>query len=112
MISELFASFPLEVIITFMKIISIVPSSWTFNLLLGCREAAFSNGGHYFAAVHGNIIQVFSSVNFEPVSNMKGHNGRVRGIVWSADDQKLISCGTDGAVYEWEVTSGKRLQVE
>ena len=42
---------------------------------------------------------------------MKGHNGRVRGIVWSADDQKLISCGTDGAVYEWEVTSGKRLQV-
>merc|ERR1719228_236725 len=76
----------------------------------GCREVAFSNGGHLFAAVHGNIIQTFSSVNFEPVSNMKGHNGRVRGIVWSADDQKLISCGTDGAVYEWEVTSGKRLQ--
>lgn len=41
---------------------------------------------------------------------MKGHNGRVRGIVWSTDDQKLISCGTDGAVYEWEVTTGKRLQ--
>ena len=40
---------------------------------------------------------------------MKGHNGRVRGIVWSADDQKLISCGTDGAVYEWEVATGKRL---
>ena len=39
---------------------------------------------------------------------MKGHNGRVRGIVWSADDQKLISCGTDGAVYEWEVATGKR----
>ena len=30
--------------------------------------------------------------------------------MWSNDDQKLISCGTDGAVYEWEVNSGKRLQ--
>lgn len=76
----------------------------------GCREAAFSNGGHFFAAVHGNIIQVFSSITFEPIANMKGHNGRVRGIVWSTDDQKLISCGTDGAVYEWEVSTGKRLQ--
>ena len=61
-----------------------------------------------FAAVHGNIIQTFSTITFEALSNMKGHNGRVRGIVWSADDQKLISCGTDGAVYEWEVATGKR----
>ena len=41
-------------------------------------------------------------------SNMKGHNGRVRSVVWSSDDQKIISCGTDGAVYEWEVATGKR----
>ena len=39
---------------------------------------------------------------------MKGHNGRVRSVVWSSDDQKIISCGTDGAVYEWEVSTGKR----
>ena len=42
------------------------------------------------------------------LSNMKGHNGRVRSVVWSSDDQKIISCGTDGAVYEWEVSTGKR----
>lgn len=76
----------------------------------GCREVSFSNGGHLFAAVHGNIIQTFSTVTFEPLSNMKGHNGRVRSVVWSSDDQKIISCGTDGAVYEWEVATGKRLQ--
>ena len=44
-------------------------------------------------------------------SNMKGHNGRVRSVVWSSDDQKIISCGTDGAVYEWEVATGKRYKL-
>ena len=29
-----------------------------FNIR-GCRECRFSNGGHLFAAVCGNIIQIF-----------------------------------------------------
>lgn len=28
--------------------------------------------------------------------------------MWNADDSKLISCGTDSAVYEWNLSSGKR----
>lgn len=28
--------------------------------------------------------------------------------MWNADDSKLISCGTDGAVYEWNLSTGKR----
>nr|CAB3267722.1 WD repeat-containing protein 65 [Phallusia mammillata] len=75
----------------------------------GCRECAFSNGGHLFAAVHGNVIQVYSSTTFENVSNLKGHNGKVRAIAWSADDSKLISSGMDGAVYEWSPTAAKRM---
>ena len=62
-----------------------------------------------FAAVHGNVIQIYSTTTFENVSNLKGHNGKVRSIIWSADDSKLVSCGVDGAVYEWEPSSGKRL---
>lgn len=75
----------------------------------GCRECAFSNGGHLFAAVHGNVIQIYSSTTFENVSNLKGHNGKVRAISWSADDSKLISAGMDGAVYEWSVATDKRV---
>ncbi|XP_076813301.1 cilia- and flagella-associated protein 57-like [Clavelina lepadiformis] len=75
----------------------------------GCRECAFSNGGHLFAAVHGNVIQVYSSTTFENVSNLKGHNGKVRSIAWSADDSKLISSGMDGAVYEWSAAQAKRV---
>uniref|UniRef100_A0A8W4FJK8 Cilia and flagella associated protein 57 n=1 Tax=Sus scrofa TaxID=9823 RepID=A0A8W4FJK8_PIG len=32
----------------------------------------------------------------------------IRSIAWNTDDSKLISCGTDGAVYEWNLSSGKR----
>jgi hypothetical protein len=40
----------------------------------GCLEVLFSNGGHLFAAVHGNVIQIYSTVTFD---NIKGHNGKV-----------------------------------
>ncbi|XP_060606574.1 cilia- and flagella-associated protein 57-like [Ruditapes philippinarum] len=75
----------------------------------GCRECAFSNGGNLFAAVHGNVIQIYSTITFDNVANLKGHNGKVRSIVWSSDDSKIVSCGLDGAVYEWETFTGKRV---
>uniref|UniRef100_K7FI18 Cilia and flagella associated protein 57 n=2 Tax=Pelodiscus sinensis TaxID=13735 RepID=K7FI18_PELSI len=74
----------------------------------GCRECTFSNGGHLFAAVNGNVIHIYSTTSFENVNNLKGHNGKVRSVIWSGDDNKLISCGTDGAVYEWSLLTGKR----
>lgn len=40
-------------------------------------QSSFSNGGHLFAAVHGNVIQLYSSTTFENVGNLKGHNGKV-----------------------------------
>ncbi|XP_068171387.1 cilia- and flagella-associated protein 57 [Antennarius striatus] len=74
----------------------------------GCRECAFSQGGHVFAAVNGNVIQIYSVTSFENILNLKGHSGKVRGIQWSRDDSRLVSCGTDGAVYEWNTQTGKR----
>jgi len=72
-------------------------------------QCSFSNGGHLFAAVHGNIIQIYSTTTFENLANLKGHNGKVRSVVWSADDNKIVSCGLDGAVYEWDTINGKRI---
>ncbi|XP_068567972.1 cilia- and flagella-associated protein 57 isoform X2 [Cebidichthys violaceus] len=73
-----------------------------------CRECAFSHGGHMFAAVNGNVIHIYSVTSFENILNLKGHNGKVRGVEWSLDDTRLVSCGTDGAVYEWNTQTGKR----
>ncbi|XP_072308119.1 cilia- and flagella-associated protein 57 [Eucyclogobius newberryi] len=74
----------------------------------GCRECAFSRGGHMFAAVSGNVISIYSVTSFENIINLKGHNGKVRGIEWGPDDRRLVSCGMDGAVYEWNTQTGKR----
>ena len=46
-------------------------------MLLSLFQCAFSNGGHLFAAVHGNVIQLYSTSTFENVGNLKGHNGKV-----------------------------------
>uniref|UniRef100_A0A8K9XMZ8 EML-like second beta-propeller domain-containing protein n=1 Tax=Oncorhynchus mykiss TaxID=8022 RepID=A0A8K9XMZ8_ONCMY len=74
----------------------------------GCRECVFSHGGHMFAAVNGNLIHIYSSTTFDNLLNLKGHNGKVRAIVWSTDDSRLVSCGMDGAVYEWNTLNSKR----
>ena len=33
---------------------------------------------------------------------------QVRQVIWSQDDSKIVSCGMDGAVYEWNVANFKR----
>ena len=30
-------------------------------------------------------------------------------MVWSSDDSKLVSCGMDGALYEWDTYTSKRV---
>lgn len=42
-----------------------------------CKLCSFSKLGHLFAAANGNVIQVYSSISFEHMFNLKGHNGRV-----------------------------------
>ncbi|KAI8611737.1 WD40-repeat-containing domain protein [Chytriomyces sp. MP71] len=73
-----------------------------------CRECCFSNGGHVFAAAHGNMIQLYSVWTFENYGNLKGHNGKVRSLHWTPDDAVLVSAGSDGAVYSWIVRDLKR----
>ena len=78
-----------------------------FNIK-SCRECRFSHGGHYFAAVNSNVIQIFNAWTCENVGNLRGHNGKVRSLYWSADDSTLISAGGDGAIYEWRLSDFKR----
>eukprot|EP00887_Chlorella_sp_A99_P007960 scaffold12.g7960.t1 len=72
------------------------------------RECAFSHGGAYFAAANGNSVHVHSAHTGAPLSVLRGHNGRVRSLWWSADDAVLVTAGVDGAIYEWRVLDGRR----
>ncbi|KAJ3340317.1 Cilia- and flagella-associated protein 57 [Gonapodya sp. JEL0774] len=74
----------------------------------GCREVCFSNGGHVFAAANNTAIQLFATWTTEPLATLKGHNGRVRSLYFTASDAHLVSAGADGAVYVWNVREGKR----
>ncbi|KAH1024919.1 hypothetical protein HUJ05_009751 [Dendroctonus ponderosae] len=75
----------------------------------GCKLSCFSRMGHFFASTNGNIIQVYSSVSFELMYVLKGHNGKIRCMSWSKDDRLLASCGSEGAVYVWDVCEAARL---
>jgi WD40 repeat protein len=57
----------------------------------------------------GNIVQIYNTFTMENVGNLKGHNGKVRSLCWSADDMRLVSCGLDGAIYEWSVQTFQRV---
>ncbi|KAJ3119349.1 Cilia- and flagella-associated protein 57 [Nowakowskiella sp. JEL0407] len=80
---------------------------WHANIR-GCRECHFSNGGQYFAAVHGSTINIHSTWSFESICHLKGHQGKVRSISWSQDDSHIVSCGMDGALFEWNIRTMKR----
>jgi hypothetical protein len=43
-----------------------------------CRTASFSTNGHLFAAVNGFDIEVYSTISYQRMHNLKGHNGEVR----------------------------------
>mmetsp|Transcript_155 Transcript_155/g.483 ORF Transcript_155/g.483 Transcript_155/m.483 type:complete len:1201 (-) Transcript_155:691-4293(-) len=73
-----------------------------------CRECRFSNGGQYFAAVNSNTVNIFATYTCELIGNLRGHNGKVRSLCWTQDDSKIVSCGMDGAVYEWSLENTKR----
>lgn len=74
----------------------------------GCRECCFSHGGQLFAAVNGNVVQVYSSVTFDTLSHLKGHISKVRNISWSANDTRIVTTAIDGHVCTWNPLTGTR----
>ena len=93
-----------------------------FAQIKQCREVRFSHGGQYFAAV-GNPwsrIVIVNAYTFQPLGSrdnpnglLTGHSASVQSICWSRNDKQLISAGSEGAIYEWRITStgGKRNEV-
>ncbi|KAM0726478.1 Cilia and flagella-associated protein 57 [Formica fusca] len=73
-----------------------------------CKTIRFSYGGHLFAAVSGNVVQVYTTIGFYNPFVLKGHTGKVKALLWSQTDLKMLSMGTEGAIYEWDMTTGTR----
>ncbi len=75
----------------------------------GCRELRFSKSGNFLAAAHGNTINIFDFHTGEKVTDLRGHNNKVKSLYWLESGCQLISCGQDGAVYIWDISSSSRI---
>lgn len=73
-----------------------------------CRECRFSHGGQFFAAVNSNTVQVYKTYTCEVVCSLRGHQSKVRSVCWTADDSRLITTGSDGAIFEFDVLQDGR----
>jgi len=81
-----------------------------FHIIRACRECQFSNGGQFFAAVSGDKIHIYNTYSGEMLAILRGHNQRVRSLYWNIDDSGIVSAGSEGAVYEWDLKTGQRPQ--
>ncbi|KAK0157898.1 hypothetical protein PV328_011585 [Microctonus aethiopoides] len=74
-----------------------------------CRSAEFSHGGHLFGAVNGNIIQIYRTIGFNNCFLLKGHTSKIEKMIWSQNDMKLITVGSESTIYVWDMSNGSRI---
>lgn len=68
-----------------------------------CSEIKFSRGGQYLAAANGTNLQLYNTYTGVPVGTLRGHNNKIRSIVWMHCDSKIMTVGTEGMVYFWDL---------
>ncbi|CAN0520182.1 unnamed protein product, partial [Ectocarpus sp. 12 AP-2014] len=75
-----------------------------------CRVVCFSGGGQYFSFSHNaQQVLVYETFTCNLVTSLKGHQGRIRSIVWKERDRRILTASSEGQVYLWETCTGKRL---
>ncbi len=79
---------------------------WESNIP-GCKECSFSNGGQFFAVVLGSTVQIYNTWSFRIAGTCKGSKTKVKSIIWSKDDKKLISIDIEGCLTVWNIQTFK-----
>ncbi|CAM9162267.1 unnamed protein product [Pylaiella littoralis] len=74
-----------------------------------CRVVCFSGGGQYFSFAHNAQILVHETFTCNLVASLKGHQGKIRSIVWKERDRRILTASSEGQVYLWETCTGRRL---
>lgn len=73
-----------------------------------CSLVKFSRGGHFIAAVNASNIQVFNTFTGAIICTLRGHNNKIRNLVWLNYDARLMSVGSEGAVFFWDIFPAAR----
>jgi WD40 repeat protein len=75
------------------------------------RDIEMSQSGHLIAIITNNLIQIYSTIHFHLISQLRGHVGKIKQVKWCKNDSILISCGTDGMIYIFNIFTGKNFEI-
>ncbi|XP_050525213.1 cilia- and flagella-associated protein 57-like isoform X2 [Daktulosphaira vitifoliae] len=81
---------------------------WREFSITSCNLTEFSMSGHMFALANQFDVDVYCSVTFEKRFTFKAHSQKITRIVWDINDFKLLTCGEDGGIYEFNTKTGER----
>jgi WD40 repeat protein len=70
--------------------------------------SCFSNGGHYFALLIGEFVQVYDTFTQNLISTLRGHTAYVQSVCWKDDDVQIATIGRDGVICTWDTWTGDR----
>lgn len=68
-----------------------------------CSAIKFSRGGQYLAAANGTNLQIYSTFTGTPVGTLRGHNNKIKDVVWMQYDSRIMTVGSEGVVYFWDL---------
>jgi WD40 repeat protein len=51
---------------------------------------------------------LYHTWTYENFGSLRGHDNRIRSLNWSWEDNILVSCGIDGAIYQWSSRALRR----
>lgn len=74
-------------------------------LVKGARMARFSGHGGMIAVACSRRLEIYHTYTEECVGGFTGHSMPITDFSWRSDDMGLVSCATDGSVYEWELAA-------
>lgn len=73
----------------------------------------FSDDGNLIAIAGGDkMIRVYNTVDFKLKAALQGHTEWVRAIKFYNNDEKLISCGDDGKIIQWNLSKTDYVQTK
>eukprot|EP01038_Epipyxis_sp_PR26KG_P006512 gene6512-8950_t len=68
-----------------------------------CSYVKFSRGGQYFASSNGANVQIYNTFTGAAVCTLRGHNNKVRSVVWMNYDSRMMTVGSEGNIYFWDL---------
>ncbi|KAJ1436600.1 quinon protein alcohol dehydrogenase-like superfamily [Ochromonadaceae sp. CCMP2298] len=68
-----------------------------------CSGVKFSRGGQLLAAMNGSNLQLYNAHTGVPCGTLRGHNNKIRSVVWMPCDSKIVTIGAEGMVYFWDL---------